>query len=237
LTALVLSAGGMFAAWEAGVWKVLHRVLRPDVFIGASAGAWNAWLLASGMTPEELEREWLDPSSHNLLRFGPHRAGFLSPEPLHRKAKELANRFHPRFPVAITMVEVPRMRLRLVRDGEITWRHLAASCSIPLCFPPVEIEGRRYVDGGLMGALPVWAADELGASRAIAVNAWNKLPFRILHGAIARRHSSSLEVIRINPSRNLGSLISSLRWNERNIREWIRLGEEDANRWANSITM
>jgi NTE family protein len=227
----------MFAAWEVGVWKVLHALVRPDVFIGASAGAWNAWLLASGLTPDQMEREWLDSSAHSLLRFGLHRTGILSPEPLHKKARELAERFRPRMPVALTMVEVPRMRVRLVRDREITWRHLAATCSIPFCFPPVEIGGRRYVDGGFMGALPVWAADELGADRAIAINAWNKAPFRLLHRAIGRRHSAKLQVIRIDPSRDLGSVVSSLRWKECNIRNWIRLGEEDANRAASSFTM
>jgi len=49
-TALVLSAGGMFAAWEAGVWNVLHKRVRPDMIVGASAGAWNAWVLAGGGT-------------------------------------------------------------------------------------------------------------------------------------------------------------------------------------------
>jgi len=230
MTALILSAGGMFAAWEAGVWRVLHRRIQPDIFIGASAGAWNAWLLASGVTPDDLVREWLDPAAHDLLRLGPHRSGILSAAPLHAKARDLAARFHPHVPVALTMVELPRLRLRLVRGPDIDWRHLAATCSIPFCFPPVKIDGRYYVDGGLMGALPVWAADELGATRAIAINAWNKLPFRVLHRAIAHRHSPALEVTRISPSRDLGSLISSLRWNERNIRDWIALGEEDANR-------
>jgi len=237
MTALILSAGGMFAAWEAGVWKVLSRLIRPDMYIGASAGAWNAWLLASGVTPSELESEWLDPAAHNLLRFGLHRAGILAAGPLHQKARELAERFRPRAPVALTMVELPRLRVRLVRNGDITWRHLAATCSIPFCFPPVAIDGRRYVDGGLMGALPVWAAEEMGADRAIAINAWNKAPFRVLHRAVARRHSAKLEVIRIDPSRDLGSVMSSLRWDERNICNWIRMGEEDANRAASSITM
>jgi len=237
MTAVVFSAGGMFAAWEAGVWNVLHHRVRPDVYIGASAGSWNAWLLASGMAPADLIGQWLDPASHRLLRVGWHRASLFSPGPLHEKARDIAERFHPLAPVALTMVEVPRMRVRLVRDAEITWRHLAATCSIPFCFPPVRIDGRNYVDGGLMGALPLWAAEELGATRAIAINAWNKLPFRLLFRAIGRRPGRGLEVFRIEPSRDLGSLASSLRWDERNIREWIALGEEDANRVASSITM
>jgi NTE family protein len=236
-TALVLSAGGMFAAWEAGVWNVLHERFRPDLIVGASAGAWNAWALAGGATPEELVREWLDPAAGQLLRFGLHRAGIIRPEALHRKAHELAERYRPRVPFALTMVEVPRMRVRLVRDSEITWQHLAATCSIPFCLPPMRIEGRYYVDGGLMGALPLWAAEEMGARRAIAVNAWTKVPFRLLHKVTGRRASAALEVVRLEPSRTLGTVMASIQWKERNIRRWIESGEMDANRALTSITM
>lgn len=229
-TALVLSAGGMFAAWEAGVWNVLHKTIRPGMIIGASAGAWNAWVLAGGATSEELVREWLDPKTGRVLR--PLRPGLL-----HRKARELMERFQPRIPFGLTLVEVPRMRQHLVRDSDITWRHLAATCSIPFCFPPVRIAGRSYVDGGLMGALPLWAAEDMGARRVIAVNAWTKVPFRWIHKAIGRRPTAALEVIRIEPSRDLGSVMASMRWNECNIRKWIEQGEEDANRTLTSITM
>jgi predicted acylesterase/phospholipase RssA len=135
------------------------------------------------------------------------------------------------------MVEVPSMRLRLVRGPEITWRHLAATCSIPFCFPPVRIDGRYYVDGGWRGALPLWGAEAMGARRAIAVNAWTVGPFRLLHRVAGRRASAALEVIRLEPSQPLGSFVASMRWTEANIRRWIELGERDANCAATSITM
>src|SRR6059036_130018 len=67
-TALVLSAGGMFAAWEAGVWKALHRRFEPSLIVGASAGALNGWLIAGGATPDQLAGAWLDPSAGRILR-------------------------------------------------------------------------------------------------------------------------------------------------------------------------
>ena len=51
-TALVLSAGGMFAAWEAGVWKALSGRFQPDVIVGTSAGAWNGWAIAGAPRPK-----------------------------------------------------------------------------------------------------------------------------------------------------------------------------------------
>ncbi len=46
--ALVLSAGGMFGAYQAGVWKALSRSFHPDLIVGASVGALNSWAILAG---------------------------------------------------------------------------------------------------------------------------------------------------------------------------------------------
>ena len=237
-TALVLSAGGLYAAWEVGVWKALREGIEPDIVVGASAGAWNGWAIAGGATPEELAQEWLDPLTARLMQFGLHGSGCLRPEALHAKARDLAARFQPRVPFGLTIVEVPRLRLRLVRGTEIDWRHLAATCAIPCGFPPVEIDGKRYVDGGLMGALPLWAAEEMGATRAIGVNALTTLPFRLLRTVLpARQPGERFEVLRIEPSKPLGPLKDAVCWRRERILDWMELGERDGNRAMSSITM
>lgn len=237
-TALALSAGGMFAAWEVGVWKVLSERFRPDVVIGASAGSWIGWAVAGGATAADLEREWLDPLTAKLMTPGLHRSGWLRPDALHAKACELFERFRPSIPFALTLVEVPRMRVRLMRDREITWRHLAAACSIPLAFPPVVIDGRRYVDGGLLGALPLWAAEEMGADRAIALNCLTSFPFRALRAVTRpRRPSPRLDVSLIEPPRPLGRLRDAVFWNAANIEDWIARGVEDGTRALSSVRM
>jgi predicted acylesterase/phospholipase RssA len=129
-------------------------------------------------------------------------------------------------------VEVPWLRSHIVRDRDITWRHLAACCAIPLAFPPVEIEGRRYVDGGLRGGLPLWAAEELGATRAIALNVLNTPGFRLLRRVMPWKEAgSSLEVVLIEPSRRLGRLRDAVCWRAANIERWIVQGEQDALSW------
>jgi NTE family protein len=234
--ALVLSAGGMFAAWEVGVWRVLGERFRPDLIVGASAGAWNGWAIAGGCSCEELAREWMDPRTAEIMRPGLRARGLLPPEKLHAKARELFERYQPRLPFGLVVVEVPRLRARLVRDGEITWRHLAATCSIPVVFPPVTIKGKQYVDGGLLAALPLDAAEQMGATRALAVNALTTLPFRLLRKVLRpRRPSAALEVIRIEPSARLGSLLDAARWSRGNVERWIEQGERDAQRLLASI--
>ena len=47
---------------------------------------------------------------------------------------------------------------------------MRASMSIPGAFPPVELGGRKLVDGGAAANLPVGIAQKLGATRVIAVD-------------------------------------------------------------------
>ena len=220
----------MFAAWEAGVWKVLAGHLRPDLVVGTSSGAWNGWLIASGATPAELIAEWHDPSIAATWLF--------RPEMLRQKAQDLWSRFQPKIPFGLTVVEVPHFRSRLVRSPEITWRHLAATCAIPGAFPAVAIENRQYVDGGLLGSLPLWAAEEMGATHAVALNCLTNLSFRVMRALLRPRGAGAgLEVNLIEPSEQLGSLKDTVCWSNSNIERWIELGERDAKRALSAITM
>jgi len=229
-TALVLSAGGMFAAWEAGVWKTLSSHFRPDLIVGASSGAWNGWAIAGGASPDDLVREWHDTSIAATWLF--------RNELLHRKAQELWSRYQPSLPFGLTVVEVPHFHARLVCSPHITWRHLAATCAIPGAFSAVPIDGKSFVDGGLLGSLPLWAAEEMGATRAVAVNCLTGAAFRMARAVLRPRSPSDrLDVVLIEPSEQLGSLRDTVCWSHSNIQRWIELGQRDAKQALRLITM
>jgi NTE family protein len=136
------------------------------------------------------------------------------------------------------MVELPSLRSRVVQDSAITPLHLAATCAIPCAFPPVKIDGIHYVDGGLRSGLPIWVAEQLGATRVVALNVLNTPGFRVLHSVMwGHRPTPGLEVTLLEPSRRLGSLRDAIRWNPDLIKRWIAQGEEDATRIATSVTM
>ena len=75
MRALVLSGGGSFGAYQAGVWKALEaRAWEPDVIIGVSIGCVNAFAISRGASDEEMTYIWRDlPSevggiAHRLRR-------------------------------------------------------------------------------------------------------------------------------------------------------------------------
>jgi NTE family protein len=209
------------------------------MIVGASVGALNGWLIAAGVPPEEIERQWLDPSSAELMAWrksGPLWRGLFDPRPLERRARFLIETFRRRMDLGVALLRLPRLQPVLVRNDEITWRHLVASCAIPLGFPPVRIGGALYVDGGLLDATPIWAAAAMGAKRVVAVNANRFVPppgvglmIRGV-GLLARKRvrPAGVEVFMITPEESFGRMKDGAIWLPERIRRWIELGAADA---------
>jgi NTE family protein len=237
--ALVLSAGGMFGAYQAGAWNVLSQRFQPDMVVGASVGALNGWAIAGGCPPAELLAMWRSPATAATTRlrspFVPWQ-GCIDPTGLARQVQDWYVRFKPRVPYSATVVEVPRMRLVRIPDAQITPQHLMASCAIPTGYPPVRINGKFYVDGGVLDVLPIWAAAEMGATRVIAVNVLPLMPSRPLRAVLRVVHLfgqkpagvDGLEVVHISPRAPLGSVRDALTWSAESVRKWIQQGEDDA---------
>jgi predicted acylesterase/phospholipase RssA len=222
--ALVFSGGGMFGAWQAGVWRGIASRLgsEPDLIVGASVGSLNGYAIAGGATPDELCRFWRAPE---VGRF----------RDLPNTIRVLMKRYPARMEYALTLTDLARMKPRTVRGGDVTWKHLAASCAIPGLLPQQRIGGRWYSDGGLLNPLPVWAAVELGATQILAIHALPEIPSSVLKPFVKgfRRvfgHHPPLpagvELVMIEPQGALGSVRDALVWKQENIERWIALGEE-----------
>lgn len=59
---------------------------------------------------------------------------------------------------------------QVVLDRGSVGRAMRATMSLPLIFPPVELDGRVLVDGGAMNNVPADVVRAMGADRVIAVN-------------------------------------------------------------------
>jgi NTE family protein len=235
-TALVLSAGGMFGAYQAGVWEALAGRFRPDIVIGTSVGALNGWAIAGGCDPEELRRRWLDRQiALQWRRTWNPLAGLVDEQCFDRCVEELYRAFQPRTEFGVVLTQLPNMRQRVFRGGEVTWKHLAVACSAPVVFRPRRIDGVLYADGGLVNALPLWAAAKLGADRILAINLLEHLPSALLRTwrrvirPIARRsmESGGLEVLTIAAGAPLGSMYHMFEWEYGNVYGWLEQGKRD----------
>jgi predicted acylesterase/phospholipase RssA len=172
-TALVLSAGGMFGAYQAGAWKAIAELAPPDIVVGASVGALNGWPIAGGCSPDHLIERWLDPAAGDALQLFPDygwgflgKPGWFDPAPLRAQAESIWRDYQPRIPFGLVVTELPRLHARLVRYPNVSAAHLQATCSIPLFLPSV---GSAIWTGGFSkscrsGRRSKWAPRELSPS-------------------------------------------------------------------------
>jgi NTE family protein len=182
---LALQGGGAHGAFT---WGVLTRVLEAEIRIegisGASAGALNAVVLASGWlcdgaagavrALDELWREIARLGQMSRLRAGgltqlaaDFAAHFLSPYQLNPLG------VNPLRPVLERLVEFERLRAaelprlfiaatnvatgraRIFRNAELTLDAVLASACLPQLHHAVEIDGAAYWDGGFSANPPL----------------------------------------------------------------------------------
>lgn len=214
----------MFGAWQAGAWRSLAASFKPDLVVGASAGSLNGYAIAAGWNPDDLCDWWRQP-------------GVASFEHLPETVRRLMDARPLELEYAVVLVDLLRLKPRTIAGSVIQAEHLLASCAVPGAAWPRRIDGRWYLDGGLLNPLPLWAAVELGATRIIALNALPEIPSRLLRPfAKAFRfcfgHNPSLppgvQLKTLVPGRPLGSMHDALYWNSENIARWIEQGATDA---------
>lgn len=229
----------MFGAYQAGAYKAIAELAPPDIVVGASVGALNGWPIASGCSPDHLIERWLDPAAGDTLQLFPNhgwRNGWFDPAPLQAQAEGIWREYEPRIPFGVVVTELPRLIARLVEYPDVRAAHLQATCSIPLFLPAVEIEGKRYLDGGLFEKLPIWAAIEMGATRIIAIDSlpdvgkwWMHAGIEIAHAFKARRkYPRDLDLTIVSPSGRLGDANDAVFWKRANIERWVEMGLRDA---------
>ena len=174
---LVLGAGAARGFAHIGVIKALEsQGIRPDLVVGSSAGSVIAALLASGATGNELNRLALNLDQATIadwgLPFAGRFGGLIKGEALQAMVnREVRNKTieQMNLPLGIVATELQTGKGVLFRSGN-TGLAVRASCSVPGVFQPASINGKEYVDGGLVAPVPVSYARQMGATIVIAVN-------------------------------------------------------------------
>jgi len=181
-TAFVLSGGGTRGAAQAGMLRALiERGLRPDLVVGTSIGAVNGAALVGSPTLEgvslaaevwrSLRAEDVFPSGRlsGPWRFLARRGGAYSIDGLRAVVARLL-RFERLEEAPLPFVVVATR----LRDGAEAWLQegpaldaVLASSALPGVFPPVEVDGERYVDGGVVDNTALSVALAAGARRVV----------------------------------------------------------------------
>jgi NTE family protein len=171
--AYALGGGATRGFAHVGVLNVLaDNGIHPDLIVGTSAGAVTGVLYAGGIRGKRLEdianhleREQIADWSYSgrgLIR-GELLQDFINTLLQHRPIEGLDIAF------AATATNLESGKLVAFTRGDAG---LAArvSSTIPGLVSPVTINGRDYVDGGLVSKVPVLLARQLGADMVIAVD-------------------------------------------------------------------
>lgn len=160
---LALSGGGARGFAHAGALAALEDLgIRPDIIAGVSAGSVVTGLYASGMRPEEIVDAFADESFTSLARIAVPREGFFQIDGFRRFLREhIPYERIEQLPIPslICATDLDKSRGVAFSEGNLV-ECIAASCSIPIIFKPVRIDGVTYVDGGVVANLPAWALRE-----------------------------------------------------------------------------
>jgi NTE family protein len=182
-TAFVLAGGGSLGAVEVGMLHALtdHGV-RPDLVVGSSAGAINGAYFASEPSQRcvaSLDRLWRNLTRRHvmplglrdLLRIALRRAYLVEPAGLrrllenHLPYRRLEDAQVPMYVVATDML----LGHEVVLASGSAVDAVLASTAIPGVFPPVRIDGRDLIDGGVANNTPISTAIRLGAERIVVL--------------------------------------------------------------------
>jgi len=82
---------------------------------------------------------------------------------------EALGRYKGEFYAVATNVETGKAEYLRVDEKDRKWYKLRASCAMPMLFPEIEIDGKRYLDGGVADSIPYKKAMEMGCDKNIVI--------------------------------------------------------------------
>ena len=179
-TGLVLEGGAMRGMYTAGVLDVLHREgVRFDGIMGVSAGALFGPNFLSGQEGRVIrynKRFIRDPRYKGLgclLRTGDLFSRDFAYDIVPREldvfddAAFQASGVH--FYAVVTNLDTGLPEYMQVKSVFDDMEILRASGSMPFVSKPVELQGRRYLDGGVADSIPFAAMEAMGYEKQLVI--------------------------------------------------------------------
>lgn len=183
---LLLSGGGAFGALQVGMLRpFIESGFKPDIIVGVSAGALNGSFISNNWELDGLDslaEIWSSVAKRDIF---PSRktAQLLHIVAGHNRLHQhdglrgLIERVSPVADLSHSVIPVKVGATNLV-SGDVRWfsqgapsEVLLASCSLPGLFPPVEIDGVFYIDGGVVSNVPWGFVNSLAPSEVVCLDA------------------------------------------------------------------
>lgn len=217
--AFVLGGGGRWGAVEVGMLQALgEAAIQPDLVLGTSIGAFNGAIIAEERNASGAARLadlWREIAEADLFKGGifGRMKNVATMKPAiqgNSELREILEHIHG----VDRRIEDLEIEFQCVAASiERTTEHwfdrgplveaILASAAIPVLFPPVEIDGEHFYDGGLVNSIPVDRAIKLGATKVFVLQVGRvesdlRVPKRLHEAAlisfeIARRHRFNRE--------------------------------------------
>jgi len=156
--AISLSGGAVRGAAHIGVLRALEEFgIKPNIVAGASAGSIIAAFYSAGYTPDEMEEIILKTKFFSYLKPKFPKDAFFSLEKMDRIFEEyidVKDISQLKKKTYIVVVNLKTGEAEYIDRGDLK-TYVRASCSLPVIFEPVFINGIPYIDGGIVDNLPV----------------------------------------------------------------------------------
>jgi NTE family protein len=184
---LALGGGAVLGGAHIGVLQALkEKQIRIDYIAGTSIGALVSALYAFGVSCDEMRKmaldlDWLDVSGLSFSKFG-----ILNNEKIGAMVRKLigdATFSQANIPLAINATDIGTGSKVILRSGSVA-KAVMASTAVPGVFIPVEIDGRKLVDGGVLENVPLTALQNMGAEYMIGVDLNASQKFEEPHNVI-----------------------------------------------------
>ena len=154
-----LGGGGSRGFAHLGALKVFEAYgLRPDVIAGTSAGALAGVFYADGFSPDEIAELFNKKDFKEFVELAVPKTGlFKSTEILKFLKNNLRSQKFEQLKIPFNAVATDwqNAKIKVFSEGDKLAEAVVASCSVPIVFRPIDIDGIPYVDGGLLKNFPV----------------------------------------------------------------------------------
>ena len=207
---LVLEGGGMRALFTAGVLDALLDVkeLNVDGIVGVSAGALFGANYVSGQKERAIRynkkyardkrymglHSWITTGNAVNKEFAFYELPFRLDVFDQEKFKESKIEFH----VVMTNVENGQAEYVLIEDVFEQMEYLRATSALPFASKIIEINGKKYLDGGISDSIPIDYCQSLGYDKIILVltrpeNTYKEDKLNFLYKLVYRKYPNLVE--------------------------------------------